>query len=66
MWERIHMGPARTPAAMRTPWAAFSANGILVLGGPETQVWWEKERTPMVATVLVRFRAILYLTFLLL
>jgi hypothetical protein len=31
---------------------------------PETQVWWEKRRTPLVATVLLRFRAILLLIFL--
>ena len=26
--------PANTPAEMRSPWAHFSAKGILVLGGP--------------------------------
>jgi hypothetical protein len=31
---------------------------------PETQVWWEKRRTPLVATVLLRFRVILLLIFL--
>jgi hypothetical protein len=29
------MGPASTPAEMRTPCTTFSANGMRVLGGPE-------------------------------
>jgi len=33
-----------------------SKNGL-----PETQVWWEKRRTPLVATVLLRLRTILLL-----
>ena len=31
------------------------------LNSPEIQVWWEKERTPILATVLVKFKAIFIL-----
>ena len=44
MWARIHIGTAQKQAEMKRPWAIFSPNGILVRGGPETQVWWVKFR----------------------
>ena len=45
MLATMYMGVAITQTLISTPWATFSENGILVLGGPEIQVWWVKFRT---------------------
>ena len=45
MLATMYMGVAITQTLISNPWATFSANGILVLGGPEIQVWWVKFRT---------------------
>ena len=34
MFVRIHIGPARVPIIIRTPWTAFSAKEMRVRGGP--------------------------------